>query len=106
MSIRPVDFNGMIQNTNEISHMKANEDNKAALQQEGIQTIVHRQEENATTTVHDMEDAGHHEYNYKDGKGNGGDSSQKRRKSKATKDLKKDGKVTLKQEHPSFDIKI
>ena len=40
MSIRPVDFNGMIQNTHEVSQAKANEDNKANLQQQNVQVAV------------------------------------------------------------------
>lgn len=41
MSIRPVDFNGMIQNTHEVSQAKANEDNKANLQQQNVQGRGH-----------------------------------------------------------------
>ena len=67
MSIRPVDFNGMIQNTHEVSQAKANEDNKANLQQQNVQVAVMHEEQNASSMVQQMEKSQQHEYNYEDG---------------------------------------
>lgn len=109
MSIRPVDFNGMIQNTHEVAHTKVNEDNKAALQQHNVQTAVVKEERQASSTVQDMEESRQHEYNYGEGGGNGAFSGGKKRKKKSwkdDKDKKSDGTVVLKNSHPSFDMKI
>ena len=38
MSIRPVEFNGMIQRTQDVSTLKQNEDNKPFMEQQNIQT--------------------------------------------------------------------
>ena len=109
MTIRPVDFNGMIQNTHEVSHAKVNEDNKAALQQHNVQTAVVKEERQASSTVQDMEESQQHEYNYGEGGGNGEASGGKKRQKKSSKDNKEklgDGSVFLKNSHPSFDMKI
>ena len=45
MSISPINFNGMIQNTNEVSHAKANEDQKPMLQQDNLTHTVEKQQE-------------------------------------------------------------
>ena len=109
MSIRPVDFNGMIQNTHEVSHAKTNEDNKAALQQHNVQTAVVKEERQASSTVQNMKESQQHEYNYGEGGGNGAAFHNKKRQKKSSKDEKDenaDGFVSLKNSHPSFDMKI
>ena len=70
MSIRPVDFNGMIQNTSEVSHAKANEDNKGLIQQQNIQSTVVKEEQQQSSTVRNLEESRQQEYNYKEGGGN------------------------------------
>ena len=88
MSIRPVDFNGMIQNTHEVASTKANEDNKANLQQQNVQVNVMHEEQ-------------------KDGDGDGrGYDAKGRKKTKKKKQLDNDGVVRIKTGQPSFDIKI
>lgn len=107
MSIRPVEFNGMIQNTHEVSHTKVNEDNKANLQQQNIQMTVMKEEEKTATQVRDMEEAQQHEYNYGEGgKGDGYSGTKKRKKSNDKKQNKPDGAVLLKNARKSFDMKI
>ena len=71
MTIRPVDFNGMIQNTHEAATAKTNEDHKAVLQQQNVQAAVVREEQSASSTVRQMEESQQHEYNYEDGDGDG-----------------------------------
>lgn len=107
MSIRPIDFNGMIQNTHEVASTKANEDNKANLQQQNVQVNVMHEEQTASSTVQQMEETQQHEYNYKDGDGDGrGYDAKGRKKSKKKKQLDNDGVVRIKTGQPSFDIKI
>ena len=45
MSISPINFNGMIQNTNEVSHTQAQEEQKSTFQQEMLTHEVDRQKE-------------------------------------------------------------
>lgn len=108
MSIRPVDFRGMIQNTQEISNVKANEDNKPLVQQQSIQVTVTKEAQQQSSTVRDMDETRQNEYDYEEGDGGGqsgyGRDSQKKRKKKQDKKIE-DGTV-IKKERPSFDMKI
>lgn len=109
MSIRPVDFNGMIQNTQEVSNTKAQEDNKLLVHQHNIQTMVVKEEQQMSSTVQDMEQAQHHEYDYSDGEGDGKgyQGNQGRKKKNVGKNANEgDGSVVIKNSRPSFDIKI
>ena len=45
MSISPINFNGMIQNTNELSHTKAQEDQKPMLEQQNLTHTVEKKQE-------------------------------------------------------------
>lgn len=108
MTIRPIEFNGMIQNSNDVTHAKVNEDNKAALQQQNIQSAVVKEEQVASSTVLEMEEAQQHEYNYGEGGGNGSYAGNRgrKKKSKDKKQENKDGAVLVKNARPSFDMKI
>jgi hypothetical protein len=108
MTIRPVDFNGMIQNTHEVSNAKTNEDNKPLLQQQNVQAAVVREEEASMTTVQDMEETQQQEYRYEDGEGNGQgyEGNRGRKKRGKPKEKKDDGQVIVKGAHPTFDMKI
>ena len=57
MSISPINFNGMIQNTNEISNTKANEDQKPMLQQEVLTATVAKKQEQQAKQVNDLYNA-------------------------------------------------
>lgn len=105
MTIRPVDFNGMIQNTHEVSNAKANENNKPLVQQQNIQAAVVRQEEAAMSTVQTMEETSQ-EYGLGEREGNGSGYQGKGGKGKHKKEKQEDGKVILKGSRPSFDMKI
>ena len=43
MSIRPVDFNGMVQRTQDVSTLKQNEDNKPVFQQQVLGTKLEKE---------------------------------------------------------------
>ena len=53
MSIRPVEFSGVVQRSQDISTVKQNEDNKSMLQQQNVQTQF------AKDTVHHMQQVTH-----------------------------------------------
>ncbi|MCR4694234.1 MAG: hypothetical protein K5773_02785 [Pseudobutyrivibrio sp.] len=108
MSISPLNFNGMIQNTNEISHTKANEDSKSALQQANLTVSVEKQKENEAKQVNDTYEAKRQEGRYdREGDGKGYEGNKNRPKNQQPGSEKKaiDGKV-LEKGTSSFDMRI
>lgn len=106
MSIRPVDFNGMIQQTHDVSTMKQNEDNRPLVQQHNIQLQEQQQEERVQNQIQRSDPKREEEYRYdqkKHGDNRYGGNKQKKRKKE---DAAGDGKVILKGNSSKFDIKI
>ncbi|MGN0141323.1 MAG: hypothetical protein ACI4AD_03785 [Roseburia sp.] len=108
MSIRPVEFNGMIQRTQDVSNMKQAEDNRPVVEQHNIQVQQQKQEDRLAHQVQDPEEKENTGYRY-DAKEKGNNSYQgsggkERRKKK--EDTVKDGKVIFKGQRGNFDIKI
>lgn len=105
MSIRPIDFNGMIQRTTDVGTIKHQEDVKPVVDQQNIQVQVTRKEDAAAHQVQDSAESakmGNDADAKEEGKGQY--MSYGRRKGSDKK--KSDGKVTLKKATGSFDIKI
>ena len=106
MQLRPVEFNGMIQNANEISHLQSQQDNKSSLQQSMMQNVADIQRQQESTQVHgniqteteNLDD---------DGSGVIYKRPDKRKKKKKDEKEKKndEGKMYKKGEKP-FDVKI
>ena len=95
MSIRPVDFNGMIQRTQDVSTLKQNEDNRPVVEQQTIfSQEMKKVEQNLHQVVHarEKENAG---YRY----------DEEERKKKDKKQQKADN-VYLKGQTSGFDIKV
>ena len=68
MSIRPVDFNGMIQRTQDVSTLKQNEDNRPVVEQQTIfSQEMKKVEQNLHQVVHakEKENAGYRFYDWK-----------------------------------------
>ncbi len=109
MSISPINFNGMIQNTNEISHTKANEDQKPAMQQDFLTGAVEKKTEQESHQVNDTYNAKRTEDKYdREGNGKGYEGNKKRKeppKKNTTQELDKDGNV-IEKPKPSFDMRI
>lgn len=106
MSIRPVEFNGMIQQTHDVSTLKQNEDNRPLVQQHNIQIQEQQQEERVQSQIQKSDQKKKEEYRY-DKKEHGSNSyggNQKRKKKK--EEHTEDGKVIFKGSGSSFDIKI
>ncbi|MBR1628096.1 MAG: hypothetical protein IJ679_02370 [Lachnospiraceae bacterium] len=107
MSIRPIDFNGMIQNTQSLSHSHANEEHRPMLQQDNAQQTIAQEVELSATQVQEQEDAGQSQNALdadREGRGDGYRGNGKKKKKK--KEKVSDGKVSIKAKHMSFDIKI
>lgn len=106
MSIRPVDFGGMIQRTDDVGAIKHHEDQKAHVDQQHIQVQVRHEVEQRAKQVQqaddsemdhqgfDAKDKGKNEYYGRDGK-----------KKKQNPEMK-DGNVSFKGYSGGFDIKI
>ena len=108
MSISPINFNGMIQITNEISHTKANEDQKPLLQQSVLTDTVEKQQEQKAHQVNDTYNAKRTEDNYdREGNGKGYEGNKKRKppKEKKGQNLEGDGTV-IEKPKPSFDMRV
>ncbi len=109
MSISPINFNGMIQNTNEVSNTKVNEDQKSSLQQANLTVEVEKKQEQLQKQVNNVSNTQKKDNNYdREGNGKGYEGNKQRKKSpklKAEQPLKGDGKVSEKT-GPSFDMRI
>ena len=109
MSISPINFNGMIQNTNEISHTQANEDQKPMFQQEVLTDTVGKMQEQQSRQVNDTNNAKRTEDNYdREGNGRGYEGNKQKRKPPKVKKgqkLEGDGSVSEKPK-PSFDMRV
>ena len=108
MSISPINFNGMIQNTNEISHTKANEDQKPLLPLSVLTDTVEKQQEQKAHQVNDTYNAKRTEDNYdREGNGKGYEGNKKRKppKEKKGQNLEGDGTV-IEKPKPSFDMRV
>jgi hypothetical protein len=111
MSISPLNFNGMIQNTNELSHTKANEDQKPLLQQSVLTDTVEKQQEKLQHQVNDTYNAKKTENkNDREGSGKGYEGNKNRKPPKDKKDSKDQkpiGEGALSEKPiPSFGMRI
>ena len=99
----------MIQNTNEVSHTKANEDQKPMLQQENLTMAVEKQQEQQAKQVNDLYKADKEDERYEregSGKGYQGNNNKKKDKKPEQKGQKMpDGKVSEKYS-TSFDMRV
>ena len=107
MSIRPVDFNGMIQNTQEVGNNRANEEHRPVVQQEVVAETIQQEVEVSVTQVHEQGDAAAE--SELDADGSGGNEYRQgraRKRPKPKKEKISDGKVSVKNGHQSFDITV
>lgn len=110
MSISPLNFNGMIQNTNEVSHTHSAEDQKPLLQQENLTHEVDKQQEQQAKQVNNLYKSEKKENQYDregSGKGYQGNKNRKPAKPKDKKEEQQmvDGKVFQKPS-TSFDMRV
>lgn len=106
MSIRPVDFNGMIQNTNSVHSEKAQQDARPEINQHNVAVIVEKENQAEARQVNHMNEKDD-EYRFDDGQGNNkGYQENKKKKKKEEDNLEGDGAVVRKGERHKFDISI
>ncbi len=108
MDVRPIDFNGMIQNTVEVSNHRVAEEQRPAVQQEFMSFETQAESEVTTTVVHENSNAAEEEASSEGGDGHGYQGNRGRRPGSKEKTHEKmgDGSVRIKTGHPSFNMTV
>lgn len=104
MAINPIEVNGMLVRTQDLSAIKQNEDNRAILQQGNVANSVVKKMQEKHEQVVNAEKTEYNEYRY-DAKEKGNGSYQGNRRKKENKEKEEDGKVVKKQPG-GFDMRI
>lgn len=107
MSIRPVEFNGMIQNQHGVSNQKQQEDARPLMQQQQALETVRHQEQQRASQVKRKPDTDPQEYKF-DARDEGKNKYQGNGQGKKKKSAKhmEDGQVRVKGASSGFDIFI
>ncbi len=108
MSIRPVDFNGMIQNTPEATNQNNQVKDQPAVQQQNIAVTFQRETQEASSRVETRSDAASNgpEINADAGGNEGSEYTPSGKKQKKKHEVLPDGSVKVKNPHGSFDISV
>lgn len=104
MSIRPVDFGGMIQRTDDVGMIKHQQDQKAVVDQNNIMVTFSKEEETKLKQVQDPEARGKLKNNTEDK--NGGSDGYQGSQGERKKKKEDQSKVIQKSISKGFDIKI
>lgn len=104
MSIRPVDFGGMIQRTDDVGMIKHQQDQKAVVDQNNIMVTFSKEEETKLKQVQDPEARGKLKNNTEDK--NGGSDGYQGSQGERKKKKEDQSKVIQKSVSKGFDIKI
>ena len=107
MSVRSVDFNGMMQNQQNVSTVKHSEDQKSQLLQQQAYQTVSKHEEASARQVVNKEGLNQEDYRF-DARDGGKNEYQYERKKKQGKQKKKmeDGHVRIKGMSGGFDMTV
>lgn len=105
MSIRPVDFNGMVQRTQDVSTLKQNQDNRPVYDQQALAGKLQKDTMQNMRQVNHSEDAENNQKKY-DAREKGSNEYEGNRKDKRKKEEKQEGKVVRKSSLGGFDMKI
>lgn len=105
MSIRPVDFNGMIQRTQDMSTLKQNEDNKPFVEQQMLYSQETKKLEHQLHRVNQAQEKENDTFRY-DAKEKGNGHYDSEEKKKKNKNPQKKDKMVVKGQISGFDVKI
>ena len=106
MSIRPIDFSGMIQNSQEVGNVRSQEEHRPVIEQNVITETARQEVEVSATRVQEQEDAAQSQMGAEGGNGSGYQGNRGKKRPHQKKERVSDGMVTVKNGHPSFDTKI
>ena len=104
MSIRPVEFSGVVQRSQDVSTVKQQEDNKSMLQQQNVQTQFSKETAHHMRQVTHANDSDNAQKKF-DAREKGSNEYEDRRNRKKKKKKKNSGKVSVKTTG-GFDMKI
>lgn len=104
MAVRPVEMQGMVQRSQDVTSYKANQDNKANLDQTNIWGNHIKELQQKQENVIKKEDADYNEQKY-DAKDKGKNEYEGQRHNRQKEEKKEDGRVVIKQK-AAFDVKI
>lgn len=107
MAIRPVEVQGVVQRSQDIGQIKQNQDQKPLVDQNNIQTHMHRETERNFRQVTKFENAEKKEnrYDAKE-KGNGSYFGQKKKKNDKKEPADEDSVLMKEIQRGTFDVKI
>lgn len=105
MSIKPVDLNAMMQNSQAPTQIAHHEDNKAGILNAQMTVSVEQKSEDAAHQVQEKTDADGQEYSLNGGNGRGYEPGKGKKESKKKKNLP-DGTVRIKGTSSGFNITI
>lgn len=107
MSIRPIDFNGMIQRTENVGSLKHQEDTKPLVDQQNIQTQVEQKKMEVLHQVKEKDDS-QGAQNHTDAReeGHGQHYAKGVRRKPKQEGKNQPGRVIKKDDGGGFDIKI
>ena len=105
MSIRPIEFNGMVQRTQDVSTLKQNEDNKPIFEQQVLSGKLQKDTKRSLQQVKHGEDAENYQKKY-DAREKGSNEYEGNQSRKKKKEEKKEGQVLKKSIYNGFDMKI
>lgn len=107
MSVRPVDFNGMMQNQQNVSNVKQQEDQRPILHQQQAFVNVTKHEEASARQVTNKDELNEEEYRFdaRDGSKNGYYHQRDNKKDKK-KEKMDDGHVRIKGMSGGFDMTV
>lgn len=105
MSIRPVEFHGVVQRSQDVSALKQNEDNKPMLQQQNVQTQFAKETMQHLRQVNQANDSDNPEQKF-DAREKGSNEYENHRNQKKKKKEDNSGKVEAKTRKGGFDMKV
>ncbi len=105
MSIRPIDLNGMIQNTQEVAQNRATQEGRPMVQQEFTAIETENEVRLSAEQVNEYDNAAESDMDASHGNGTGY-QRQKGSGKKKKKKVVSDGAVRLKNQREAFDVKV
>ena len=107
MAIRPVEMQGMVQRSQDVTHFKASENNRSNVEQMNIQGQQTKELQLKQENVVKKENADYNEQKYdaKEKGHNSYDENKNGHGKRKNKEEVEDGKVTVKQKS-TFDVRI
>lgn len=108
MAVRPVEFQGMIQNTHELSQARNAEQQRPHIQQDQAMLANHQNVQTQATTVSESKQSATDTFDSSEGDGTGymGNRGNRNKKEKEKKKKVLDGAIIKKNNYGSFNAEV